>query len=293
MVGTRKRTANRASRRPRGRRTERIVGVLGGMGPLATADFYTKLVRLTPARTDQEHPRVIIDSNPKIPDRTAGLFRQGPDPTPHLVATARGLVRAGAGVIAIPCNSAHAFLGAIRNGVRVPVLDMMDEVADVTTALKPRPRAVGLLATPGTIRSRLYHRALARRGIAVVESTPAEDARVLAAIKSVKAGDLGKRVRERVRAAATALIRRGADAIILGCTELPLVMAAGDAPVSVLDGTEILAAAAVREALLPDGRFSQRDGVRPEEFSRPLRRSHARTQSLKHHAGARRPARRR
>lgn len=262
------------------------MGVLGGMGPLATADFYTKLVRLTPARTDQEHPRVIIDSNPKIPDRTAGLFRQGPDPTPHLVATARGLVRAGADVIAIPCNSAHAFLGAIRNGVPVPVLDMMGEVAAVTAALRPRPRTVGLLATPGTIRSRLYHRALGRRGITVVESTPAEDARVLAAIKSVKAGDLGKTVRSRVRAAAAALARRGAGAIILGCTELPLVMAAGDAPVPVLDGTEILAAAAVREARAHDGPG--------KEFSRPPRRWHAGTQSFTHHAGAsRRPARRR
>jgi aspartate racemase len=263
------------------------------MGPLATADFYTKLVRLTPARTDQEHPRVIIDSNPKIPDRTAGLFRQGPDPTPHLVATARGLVRAGAGVIAIPCNSAHAFLVPIRNAVGVPVLDMMEEVAAVTAALRPRPRAVGLLATLGTIRSGLYHRALARRGIAVVESASAEDARVQAAIKSVKAGDLGRRVRERVRAAATALTRRGAGAIILGCTELPLVMAAGDVAVPVLDGTEILAAAALREALHPGTGLSQRNGVKLEEFSRPLRRLDARTHSLQHHAGARRPARRR
>lgn len=90
------------------RKAERTVGVLGGMGPLATADFYTKFVRLTPARTDQEHPRVFIDSNPKIPDRTAGLFGQGPDPAPALVATAQGLVRAGADVIVIPCNSAHA-----------------------------------------------------------------------------------------------------------------------------------------------------------------------------------------
>ena len=293
MVGTPKRASNRAGEPRRSRRPERIVGVLGGMGPLATADFYTKLVRLTPARIDQEHLRVIIDSNPKIPDRTAGFLRQGPDPTPDLVATALGLVRAGAGVIAIPCNSAHAFLAPIRNAAGVPVLDMMEEVAAVTAALRPRPRAVGLLATLGTIRSGLYHRALARRGIAVVESTPAEDARVQAAIKSVKAGDVGRRVRARVRAAATALARRGAGAIILGCTELPLVMAAGDAPVPVLDGTEILAAAAVREGLYPGSRPWQRNGVTPEEFSRPLPRSHAQTHSLQHHAGARRPARRR
>src|SRR5262249_26826901 len=97
----------------------------------------------------------------------------------------------------------------------------------------------------------------------------------------------------RVRAAATALARRGAGAIILGCTELPLVMATGDAPVPVLDGTEILAAAAVREALHPGRYLWQRNGVRPEEFSRPQLRSHARTHSLQRQAGAGRPARRR
>src|SRR2546428_7813554 len=91
-----------------GDHADKVVGVLGGMGPLATADFYAKLVRLTPARTDQDHLRVIIDSNPQVPDRTRGLRGEGPDPTPALVATARGLERAGADLIAIPCNSAHA-----------------------------------------------------------------------------------------------------------------------------------------------------------------------------------------
>src|SRR5437870_609987 len=78
-----------------GDHADKVVGVLGGMGPLATADFYAKLVRLTPARTDQEHLHVIIDSNPKIPDRTDGLGGEGPDPTPHLVATARSLEGVG------------------------------------------------------------------------------------------------------------------------------------------------------------------------------------------------------
>ena len=94
---------------------EKTIGVLGGMGHLATVDFYAKLVRLTPAHADRDHLRVIIDSNPKIPDRTAGLTGEGPDPTPALVATARGLERAGADLIAIPCNSAHAYLPAIRS----------------------------------------------------------------------------------------------------------------------------------------------------------------------------------
>jgi aspartate racemase len=242
---------------------QKIIGVLGGMGPLATADFYTKLVRLTPARADQDHPRVIINSNPKIPDRTAGLHGEGPDPTPSLVATAQALERAGVDLIAIPCNSAHAYLPAIRRSVAVPVLDMMAEVAMVAAVLIPRPGTVGVLATPGTIQARLYHRALASCGIDTMESTAVEEEEVMAAVLAVKAGDLRGSVRARVREAALALIGRGAQAIVLGCTELPLVVSARDLPVPVLDATEVLAAAALREALpgaeefpIPPGRSS-------------------------------------
>ncbi len=283
-VGSRKRRTTAATRRAGARRDEKVVGVLGGMGPLATADFYAKLTRLTPARTDQDHLRVIIDSNPKIPDRTAGLEGKGPDPTPHLVATAQALERAGAEVIAMPCNSAHAYLAAIRQSVRVPVLDIMEEVAATAAALTPRPRAIGVLATPGTVRARLYHRAFARRGIAIVEPTAVEEEDVHAAINAVKAGDLGPAARVCLQNVATALIRRGAAAIVLGCTELPLLMSSQDVSVTLLDGTEILAAAALREAL-PPGRLTQ-------EFSPPLRRSDPRTPSLKHHAGGSLPARR-
>jgi aspartate racemase len=235
-----------------GERGHRVVGVLGGMGPLATADFYRKLVHLTPARIDQDHLRVIIDSNPKIPDRTAALRGEGPDPTPALVATAQALERAGADLIAIPCNSAHAFLPAIRQSVRVPVLDIMAEVAAAAAALTPRPRAAGLLATAGTVETRLYHRALAALGIGVVDTTAPEQARVTAAILAVKAGDLGPTGREHVRAVAAALAARGAQVIVLGCTEIPLVTDPDALPVPVLDGTEILAAAAIREAVSAD-----------------------------------------
>jgi len=231
------------------------------MGPLATADFYTKLVRLHPAHEDQDHPRVIIDSNAKIPDRTAAVLGRGPDPTPALVQTALNLQRAGVDLIAIPCNSAHAFLGAVRRAVRVPVLDIMAEVADAVAALEPVPASAGLLATDATVQMRLYRAALAARGIATVEPSPEEQARVMAAIHAVKSGDLGAAVRAAVRDVAASLVRRGAGAIILGCTELPLVMGPPDAPVPVLDGTEILARATLREAA--GGNFPTRPRVRP------------------------------
>lgn len=229
-------------------RGRRVVGVLGGMGPLATADFYTKLVRLTPARRDQDHLHVIIDSDPVIPDRTAAVLEGGPDPVPALAAAARRLAWAGAELIAIPCNSAHAFLDEIRRAAGVPVLDITEEVAAAACRLRPAPRAVGLLATSATLRTRLYHRALRARGIAVIEPEPAAQRRVMEAIHAVKAGDLGPSVRARVLEAGGALVRRGAQAIVLGCTELPLVADPGEAPAPLLDGTEILARAVIRDA---------------------------------------------
>lgn len=238
------------------------VGVLGGMGPLATADFYTKLVRLTPARTDQDHLHVIIDSNPHIPDRTAAVLAGGPDPAPALAASARRLVQAGAELIAVPCNSAHAFLEEIREAAGVPVLDMMEEVAAVVAARTPRPDAVGLLATSGTLASRLYHRPLAERGIGVLEPDPDEQQRLMAAIYAVKAGDLGEAVRGTVRQVALSLHARGAPLLVLGCTELPLVLDPGTVPVPVVDATEVLARATLREATGGEsGRPSQRFGA--------------------------------
>lgn len=225
----------------------RTIGVIGGMGPLATADFYLRLVRATPAATDQEHLHVLIDSNAAIPDRTAAIEGRGPDPTPVLVETAKRLVAAGAEVLVMPCNSAHAFLDAIRRSVPVPVLDIMEEVAAAAASLQPAPAAVGLLATPGTMRQRLYHQALARRGIGVIAPDAGGQRVVSDAIASVKAGDTGPAVRGRIRQAAEALVRAGAGAIVLGCTEVPLVFGPEDATVPVLDGTEILARAAVRE----------------------------------------------
>jgi aspartate racemase len=220
------------------------------MGPLATADFYLRLVRATPAATDQEHLHVLIDGNAQIPDRTAAIEGRGPDPVPLLLETARRLVAAGAEVLVMPCNSAHAFLDRIRGAVGgVPVLDIMEEVAAAAAALRPVPASVGLLATSGTIRQRLYHAALARRGIAVLTPDPAGQRIVSDAIASVKAGDTGAAVRARIRGAAGSLVQQGAGAIVLGCTELPVILGAADVAVPVLDGTEILARAAVREGL--------------------------------------------
>jgi aspartate racemase len=226
----------------------RTVGVLGGMGPWATLDFFARLLRLTPAARDQDHVRVLIDNNPTVPDRTAFLLGRGEDPTPWLVAGARGLAAAGADFLAIPCNTAHAFYPAIAGSVAIPVLHMLEEAAAAAAQAHPRVRRVGLLATAGTVRAGLYARAFDRYGVQTLVPGEPDQAATDALIAAIKAGPRPEHRAPAVELVA-ALAARGAEVVVLGCTELPLVLPADAAPVPVLDPTEVLARRAVALAL--------------------------------------------
>ena len=131
---------------------KKIIGILGGMGPAATADLFNKIIVSTKAASDQEHLHVIIDSNTSIPDRTEALIHGGEDPTEQLTLSARRLAAAGAELIAMPCNTAHGFYDAVCAAVDIPVLHMIK-----LTAQELRLKGVkcaGLLATDGTVQSR-------------------------------------------------------------------------------------------------------------------------------------------
>jgi len=227
---------------------EKVVGILGGMGPEATVDLMAKIIRATPARTDQEHLRIIVDCNPKIPDRTDAILGRGPDPTPALVETARNLQRAGADFIVIPCNSAHYFYPQLSQAVTIPVLHMMREVARHIVREWPQVRRVGLLAATGTVRSGLYARELGAQGRETL--TPEEEVqqRLMEAIRMIKAG-ARERARDICLEAGRQLARSGAEVVVAGCTEIPLVLGDGDLPVPAVDATVVLARAAVRTAL--------------------------------------------
>jgi aspartate racemase len=226
----------------------RTVGILGGMGPLATADLYRKIILATPATCDQEHLHVIIDADPTVPDRTAALRGDAPDPLPWLERGARLLETAGADFIVIPCNTAHAWLPRLRPLIGIPILDMIAETAARVRADYPAARRAGLLATRGTIGSALYHQALAAHGLTTL--TPALDGEqqlVDRAIAAVKAGDTGSAASDPLVAAARALAGAGADVLLAACTEIPLALTAAQSPVPLLDPTQVLAEAAVRE----------------------------------------------
>jgi aspartate racemase len=228
-----------------------IIGILGGMGPLATADLYTKIIQSTPAARDQEHLHVIIDADPTVPDRSAFLRGHGPDPMPKLTAGAQRLERIGAAFIAIPCNTAHAFLPALRERVAIPILDMVAETAAHVRATQPQVRRVGILATPGTIEIGLYHNALRAEGLEPLHPGADDQERyVTAAIAAVKAGDTGPAVGALLAEAGRRLAASGAEVLLAACTEIPLALTAAMVPVPLIDPTQVLANAAIREATL-------------------------------------------
>ncbi len=227
---------------------EKVIGIVGGMGPEATVDLFRKIVEATPAKRDQEHLRILIDCNPKIPSRPAALLKGGPDPTPLLQETARGLERAGAEVLLVACNTAHLFHDRLVAAVRIPVLHIVDEAVAEAVRRYPRLRSVGILAGGAAIRLRLYQDRLEAKAIRAIIPSEQDQESVISVIYSVKAGDKGPEVRARIREVAEHLARAGAELLFTGCTELPLVLQDGDVGVPVLDPTEILARAAVRFA---------------------------------------------
>jgi aspartate racemase len=232
------------------------VGVVGGVGPLATVDFMNKVVRLTEASRDQDHIKMIVEQNPQIPDRTEQLLHNGTDPTIAMFATCKKLEAADADIIAIPCNTAHAFVDRMQSHLRIPVLNMLDETMAQIAARHPG-ELVGLLATSGTVESGVYAAAAERAGVNII--VPDDDHQLLVmesiyGAAGVKAGFTEGRCREDLCKAIVHLAERGARVAVLGCTELPLLFPqssnfdAGETTVALVDPTMLLAAACVRHA---------------------------------------------
>ena len=230
------------------------IGVVGGVGPAATADFLRKIVHNTSAARDQDHIKLVVEQNPQIPDRTANLIGDGPDPTVALYATCKKLEAGDADLIAIPCNTAHAFVERIQPYLSIPIVNMLHETVRHLRHEHPECERVGLLATSGTLASRVYHEAIEAAGLHALVPNELNQARVMNAIygeKGVKAGGTDGACREDLLAALAHLVERGAQAVILGCTELPLLLASSPAfPVAgrhvvLLDPTDILARSCV------------------------------------------------
>ena len=214
------------------------------MGPAATADFLARLVVAAGAARDADHPRVLVDSNPQVPDRNAALAGRGPSPGPALAAMARRLAAAGAEVLAMPCNAAHGWATDIRTAVPDARFVNMIDVA-VAGVARLAPRRVGLLAIQATRAARLYHGPLEAAGIAVIDP---DDTGFAAAVARVKSGDTGPGAHAAIVAIAAGLIAAGADVLLAACTEVPLVLGTADVSVPLVDATATLVEATLAAA---------------------------------------------
>ncbi|WP_043335004.1 cysteate racemase [Belnapia moabensis] len=224
----------------------KILGVLGGMGPLASAQFMLRLTLLTPAERDQEHIPAVLWSDPRVPDRTAARLGNGEDPLPALLRGINGLEAAGCGAIAIPCNTAHGWHAAMQAATALPILHIVGATADELARLGVTQGPIGVMGTAATLEMRLYQQGLERRGWHCLVPDATEMAeRVSPGIAMVKANRVAEAYAPLAEVACS-LVARGAKAVVLGCTEIPLGIAAGPAlPFPVADSIDALARAAI------------------------------------------------
>jgi aspartate racemase len=216
--------------------SEKVIGILGGMGPEATLDCFAKIIKNTPATKDQDHLRVIIDSNPKVPDRTAAILGKGDSPVPALVQGSLNLEQAGADFIIIPCVSAHFFLDELRSQIGLPILSIFDSVAEAIEQDHPEIKT-------------LFQKRLATGGIKTLVCDDYHQAQVMAAIYDIKKGQPDRSqsaITADLIAAAESLITQGAGGIIAGCTEIPLALKQEYLSVTYFDSLLLLARAAIR-----------------------------------------------
>jgi aspartate racemase len=209
------------------------LGVLGGMGPAATLDFLAKLQAYTPAERDQDHLRVLVDINPKVPDRNV----PGSGAGPVLAEMAGALQGAGADVLAIACNTAHAHADLIQRASGLPLIDLIEtgaRAAHETGAMR-----AGVLGTKGALR--LYREYLAAQAMGMVTLPADRQEAFMALLYRIKGGELSAATRAEMKGFADELVSAGAECVVAGCTEVPLVLSQDDLKTPFIDSGDLLA----------------------------------------------------
>ena len=209
-------------------RPEKTLGVLGGMGPAACAEFLRILARDCPAGNDSQHPKIIMLSDPETPDRRDGLMGIGPDPLPVLRKNLMTLAQWGADVLAVPCNTAHYFIDRFRDELPVPLIHIVEATVEAAKELS-QGNCSWLLATDGTQKSMIYPECAARMQYHFLKPSPGQQERVQKCVRLVKAGDM-KTAGEVMRDVVGELWRERDVPVTMGCTELPLAYEASGLP---------------------------------------------------------------
>ena len=228
---------------------QKICGIVGGVGPSATVDLFRLIIKNTPVKRDQDHLRILIDNYPQIPDRTEAILNNAETPVPYMLESVKLLKNAGANFLVCPCNTAHYFLNEVEKEVGIPFINMIEETA--REIVKCKFRKVGLLSTAGTVKVEIYQKELKKRGVVVVIPSKNGIEKETEAIygpegikagtqyeKSLKNKQLFKEVIEEMKT-------EGIEAVIIGCTEIPLCLDENDTDLPLINPTEILAKAVV------------------------------------------------
>lgn len=226
---------------------EKIVGILGGMGPEATVDLLHRIIACTDARDDIDHVRCIVDNNPKVPSRIKALLEGGgEDPGPCMAEMARKLEVWGADFLCIACNTAHNYYAAVSKAVRIPVLNMIELTVENVARQHPQATTLGILASPAVRLTRLYDGPCAAHGIQPVFASPEQEQKLLNVIRTVKAGNTGAAPRAALAEIAGHLKSRGAQVLAVACTELGII--GGDNGIPTVDAADVLAKSIVETA---------------------------------------------
>lgn len=223
---------------------DKVIGIIGGMGPEATADFYMKIVKGTKVKRDQDHFHVIIDSNAKIPDRTRAILFGGESPIPEIIKSAKRLGQLGVEVACIPCLTSHYYIKEIQDSVDYQILNIFEELQKYIQATYPEVKKIGVIATSGTVQMGLFNQYL--HNTIIYPEPHVQEEKVMEAIygeKGIKSGNLeGKPVGYLIEASES-LADQGAELLILGCTEVGLALKQQHVSIPIIDPLEVVVAA--------------------------------------------------
>ncbi|MDR7870975.1 MAG: amino acid racemase [Tissierellaceae bacterium] len=227
---------------------DKTLGIIGGMGPLATVKLFEMIVLMTNANSDQEHIRILIDNNTSIPDRTNYILNKvGEDPRVQLTKSALALEKMGANYLVMPCNTAHHFYDDILEKINIPFINMIDETAKHIKDNYEDINKIGLLATEGTIQAKVYDSIFNKYEIEVIKPSPENQYYVTELIYNIKEG-IQQDSLDGMYKAMDDLRDQGVDVFIAGCTEISVAMDLYKLEGNIVDALKVLATSAIKFA---------------------------------------------
>lgn len=228
---------------------DKVVGIIGGMGPEATVDFMSRIISGTPVHSDQDHIRMVVENNPRVPSRQLAMRGEGEDPGATIAEIAARLQGAGADFLVMPCNLAHAWQADIQAATDIPFVSIVDVSVRSAIDRSGDESRVGLMTTPGCLAAGLYQQALADTGREIIAQTPDELTETMLWVERIKRGDKSAEVANGLRALAARLIDRGANVLVAACTEFPLVLDETMFDTAFVSSTDVLATETISLAL--------------------------------------------